>query len=188
MMIKSTEKQLTVLNKLVELEESLGRLYEVYAEVFPEYRKFWSDLADEEGQYAEWLRKLHTHVVQGSATFSENRFNEVAIQTFINYLNNEYEKVMNRERALINALSITLYIEESLMEREYFEVIDGDSNELKQTLSNLASATQSHIEQVRETFNVYKKAILQENDEVALASKIAASFQNNAIPVTITRW
>jgi rubrerythrin len=186
MMTKTAEKQSTTLNKLAELEESISRLYEVYAEVFLDYQQFWSDLSNEEGQHAGWLRELNTNVVQGSATLRENRFNKIAIQTFINYLHDEYSKVMSRERALINALSITLYIEESLIEREYYEVLDGDSLELKQTLSNLASATKNHIERVREVFNVYKKAILQENDELALASKIATSFKNNANPVTIT--
>jgi rubrerythrin len=158
-MTTPTEKQLTVLNKLAELEESVGRLYEAYAEVFPDYRQFWSALVDEERQHAVWLRELHVYVVQGSATFSENRFNTVAIQAFINYLNDEYGKVMSRERALINAISIALYIEESLIECEYYEVFAGDSPELKKILINLASATKNHILRVRDVFNNYKQAV-----------------------------
>jgi rubrerythrin len=159
MIIKTAEKQSTTLNKLATLEESTGKLYKAYAEIFPDYRQFWSDLSNEEVQHAGWLRKLHNDVVRGSTTFRENRFNEIAIQTFINYLNDEYSKVMSRERVLINALSITLYIEESLIEREYYDVFDRDSPELKQTLSNLVNATKNHIERVREVFNTYKQSV-----------------------------
>jgi hypothetical protein len=105
------------------------------------------------------VQKLQSLVIQGSATFNEGRFNPIAIQTFLNYLKNESEKVTGQQRSIINALSITLYLEESLIENKYFEIIDGDSKEIKQILNSLASATQSHISKVREVFNNYKKAV-----------------------------
>ena len=154
-MTTPTEKQLATLNELAELEESIGRLYEAYAMLFPDYRQFWSGLVEEEKEHAVWLRELRSYVVKGTAKFSENRFNIFAIQAYINYLKDELDKA--KGRALVNALSIALYIEESLMEHKYFEIVDGDSKELKQTLSNLANATQSHIERVRNALNSYKK-------------------------------
>ena len=151
------EKQLIVLNTLAELEESVGRLYEAYAALFPDYRQFWSGLVDEEKQHAVWVRELRALVEKGAAKFTENRFNVFAIQAYINYLKEELEKA--KGRTLVNALSIASYIEESLMEHNYFEVIDGDSEELKQTLRNLAGATQDHIERVRAALNTYKKTM-----------------------------
>ena len=151
------EKQLIVLDKLAELEESVGRLYEAYVALFPDYRQFWAGLVDEEKQHAVWVRELRVLVEKGTAKFTEDRFNIFAIQAYINYLKEELEKAT--ERTLVNALSIALYIEESLMERKYFEVINGDSEELKQTLHNLANATQTHIERVHETINAYKKTV-----------------------------
>jgi rubrerythrin len=149
------EKQLVILNTLAELEESVGRLYEAYAALFPDYRQFWSDLVGEEKQHGVWVRELRDLVEIGKAKFSENRFNIFAIQAYINYLKEELEKATGR--TLVNALSIASYIEESLMENKYFEIIDGDSEELRQTLRNLAGATQTHIERVRATLNTYKK-------------------------------
>ena len=148
------EKQLIVLNKLAEVEESVGRLYEAYAALFPDYRQFWSGLVDEEKQHAVWVRELCSLVEKGTAKFNENRFNIFAIQTYINYLKEELDKASGRK--LVNALSIALYVEESMMEKKYFEIINGDSEELKQTLRKLTGATQIHIARVRETLDTYR--------------------------------
>jgi rubrerythrin len=156
--MEPSEKQLDVLKKMSELEESAGRLYESYAQIFPDYRQFWLGLANEEKLHAEWVKKLHTLIERKTAEFSENRFNSIAIQKFLDYLKEEIGKASRRERALINALSITLYVEESLLENKYFEILNGDSKELKDTLRSLANATQRHIARVREVFNEAKKS------------------------------
>ena len=152
-----TEKQLDALTKLSELEESVGRLYEVYAGLFPDYKEFWLSLVGEEKQHARWIHELHSYVVQGSATFNDDRFNVVAIRAFVKYLNDELGKATMRERSLLNALSISQYIEESLIEQKYFEIVIGDSPKLKQILTSLATDTQNHIKKVREALNTYKK-------------------------------
>jgi hypothetical protein len=42
---------------------------------------------------------------------------------------------------------------------KYFNIVEGDSDELKQTLRKLANATQSHITRVREALDSYKKTL-----------------------------
>jgi DNA-binding protein len=69
-------------------------------------------------------------------------------------LKEELDKASGRK--LVNALSIALYVEESMMEKNYFEIINGDSEELKQTLRKLTGATQIHIARVRETLDTYR--------------------------------
>jgi hypothetical protein len=104
-------------------------------------------------------RELQSYIVSGAAGFSENRFNTFAIQLFINYLRDETARA--GERTLLNAFSIAAYIEYSLMERHYFEIAQGDSEELKRTLNNLAGATQSHVKHVKDTLETYKQAAKQ---------------------------
>lgn len=152
-----TRKQLIVLDKMAELETAVSRPYAAYAALFPDYRQFWSDLVDEEKQHAAWVQELRSRVEKGTAQFNENRFNILAIQNYINYLQDELEKA--KGRTLLNALSIAKYNEESLIEQKYFSIVEGDSDELRQTLGKLAGATQSHITRVRETFDSYKKTL-----------------------------
>ena len=156
MMIQPTQKQLDILMKLTEVEQSMGRLYEVYAELFPDYKEFWLSLVTEEKQHAQWINDLHSYIVQGIASFDSARFNTVAIQTFINSMDDELGKAKNHEISLTNALSMSLRFEESLLEHKFFQIVSGDSPKFKQLLSNLAEATQKHIEKVRKTLNTYR--------------------------------
>jgi rubrerythrin len=150
------QKELDVLVKLADLERNVGMLYEAYAELFPRYREFWLGLAVEEKQHENWVHDLQSYVVQSGAKLNANRFNVIAIQSFIKYLNDESVKAKKREISLINALSVSKYIEESLIEHKFFEVAQGDSAELKQLLSGLANATQAHNEKIREALDAYK--------------------------------
>ena len=83
----------------------------------------------------------------------------LTLSPFINYLRDETARA--GERTLLNAFSIAAYIEDSLMERHYFEIAQGDSEELKRTLNNLAGATQSHVKHVKDTLETYKQAAKQ---------------------------
>ena len=176
MITKQIGKQLNGISELAALEESVGLLYAAYAEFFPDYQQFWSDLAVEEGNHAEWLRKLNDYVTQNPETFTKKRFNTVNIEAFNDYVNDEYGKLMDHKRFLINAFSITVYIQESLIERGYFEVFSDDCPEFKQTLQDLFTAHQNQLTQVREVFDVYKRAILQEREEIALLYDIAETI------------
>jgi len=50
----------------------------------------------------------------------------------------------------INALSIAKYIEQSLIERRFFEVFKGDSPALIEMLSHFKIETQKHIKKLEE--------------------------------------
>lgn len=156
-MIEITDRQLRILDKLSELEETIGKIYEVYAELFPDYRQFWLGLSDEEKQHSRWINSLRSENIHGFTTFNVDRFNVFAISTFISYLNDELGKATNRERSLVNALSISRYIEESLIEHKYFEILVDDSPKTKQILTSLGVATHNHAEKVREALRNYIK-------------------------------
>jgi hypothetical protein len=85
-----------------------------------------------------------------------DRFNAIAIQTFADYLNRELSRLNEEEIPLVEALSITLYIEESLIERKFFEASKADSAELQHTLARLHDETLAHRHRATETLEKYK--------------------------------
>lgn len=155
-MTSNADDQLNIIAKLSALEESIGRLYGAYANSFPDYNEFWTNLASDERQHAAWIGRLYSLIDNNSITFSKGRFKLAAIQTFLKYLDDELIKAKAKNLSLMNALSITLYIEESLIELKYFEMVEGDTPELKRIFRDLASATQMHVAKVREVLNRYK--------------------------------
>ena len=127
---------------LAKNEESIGRLYQVYAERFPEYAEFWASLAVEETQHSNWIHELVEKAHEGSAYVVTGRFKEQAIETFLGYLEREIAKAKATTIPLIESLSTALYIEKSIIERKYFEVFDSDQTELTHLLGDLRSATE----------------------------------------------
>jgi rubrerythrin len=152
------EKQLDVLSKMAANEEMVGRLYRAYAGRFPKYNALWSGLAEEETKHAAMILKLISMVDSDSLFFKDGRFNKNAIKTFNNYLERETVKAVRLETPLIEALSTTLYIEDSLIEKKYFDVFETDSLASKQLLAKLSEDTRTHASKIREVLNKVKKS------------------------------
>ncbi len=150
-------EQPDVLIRLAENEEAIGTLYGEYAARFPDYAGFWYEMAGDEAEHAGWLRGLSSGAGPGGLPVDENRFNLRAIETYMKYLQEELDRVRRGETPLLNALSVTLYLEESLMERKYFEVLEADSQGLKRVLRDLSAATASHVARAREALDRYKQ-------------------------------
>lgn len=153
-----TGEQPDILPKLAENEEAVGALYRVYAKRFPDHGNLWSSLADEEDEHAGWIRVLCSTARAGGLSIDRGRFRGEAIQTYLNYLSSELARVKQGETTLLNALSVTLYIEESLIESRFFEVFEADAPQLKQLLRNLESATKAHAARTREALRNFKRA------------------------------
>jgi len=152
------EKARTIIDRLATNEESIARLYRGYADAFPILREFWSSLAGEEIGHASCIRSLGRQIGTPSLFMDENRFNASAIQTFAGYLDRELSRLKEGEIPLIEALSITLYIEESLIESRFFELFRADSAELQYTLAKLRDETLAHRNRAKETLEKHKQA------------------------------
>jgi len=84
---------------------------------------------------------------------NERRFTKEAVESYHKYLQGEFEKARQGGISLLQALSIALGIEESVIESKYFEVLEADSNELRRVLSDLDSATRDHMKRVRKVWS-----------------------------------
>jgi rubrerythrin len=156
-LVNQDRKASNLIEKLASNEEYVARLYRGYADTFPMQREFWISLAVEEMKHASWIRNLGLKTETRRIFVEEGRFNTVAIQTFMNYLNKELIRLNKQNIPLIEALSITLYIEQSLIESKSFEIFKTDSAELKHTLTRLRDDTLVHRNKAKEALEKYKK-------------------------------
>lgn len=151
------EKDRKIIDMMANNEEAVSRLYSAYADRFPDYKGFWSELAVDEIEHATELRKLCELAESGGLFISEGRFNPVAIANFSKYLEKEAEPDRVKASSLINALSVAVYIEESIIERKFFEIFETDSARCKQILSDLADETAKHFEKTRQMWDEHKQ-------------------------------
>jgi hypothetical protein len=145
-----------ILEAMKEHEQSLARLYELYAGKFPEYKGFWIELSHEEVQHADWIDKLQVDIQDSSGDFIVERFPLGAIQRSTEYVKNQADTADRPDFVLINALSTALRLEEALMENKYFEVIETGSTKTKHTLAMLAQSTLEHYQRIRKLWQEHK--------------------------------
>lgn len=146
------EKQVDATEMLANHEEAIGGLYKAYAKLFPDHESFWSGLAREETEHATWIRDLASKTEAGPASLEQNRFRPEAIQTSLDYIRNLTAEAPGQKIELMDALSTALDIEKALIERKYFEILQGDSEEVRRTFEALTRSTKAHIERVQKAW------------------------------------
>ena len=147
-----------VLELLAENEEHIARLYRLYAEKLPKFRDFWTRLADEEIEHASWIRDFAGGVKDNTLYLNEKRFPREALQTYREYLEGSMEKAIRKGVDTISAFTTAFYIEESLIELKFFEVIDSGSEDFDKVLLRLKKATVEHNNIIKEYWAKVKDA------------------------------
>jgi hypothetical protein len=145
-----------ILDALKEHELALAELYEVYAEKFPEYKDFWTKFSSEEIQHADCINSLQTIVEESNEDFIVERFKIGAIENSTKYVKNLADTARQSDIPLIKALSTAVYLEQALIEKNYFEVFESDNAQTKHILSLLAEGTRKHYEKLRAAWQEHK--------------------------------
>jgi len=145
-----------ILEAMKEHEQSLARLYELYAAKFLEYKGFWTELSLEEVQHTDWIDKLQADIENSSEAFIVERFPLGAIQRSTEFVNKQAIEADQPGFVLINALSTAMRLEEALMENKYFEVIETDNIKTKRTLAMLTRSTLEHYQRIRKLWQEHK--------------------------------
>jgi len=127
----------------------------VYAEVFPEIGGFWTEMALDEVQHANWIDKCCAKVENNQEFFVVERFRIQPLEFSIKSVKEQAVAAREPGFSLLNALSIALQLEKALLENKYFEVFDGDSEGVKNTLNQLVESTKVHYQKVYEHWKAY---------------------------------
>ncbi len=144
------------LGVLIACEESLGQLYRLFAEQSPELCDFWHKLATEEQAHASWLRNLVSHLRKQTVSFQDNRFQPDNFRTFFTYLQERVNDVRTNTLSNFAALSIAVDCEGTVVEKNFFEVWEGDTPEMRRLLNALTEASKTHLQTVKSMWEQYK--------------------------------
>jgi len=137
-----------ILEAMKEHELAIAGLYEVYAEKFPEHKDFWTKFVHEEIKHADCISSLQIIVDESTEDFVVERFKIGAIENSTKYVKNLADTARQSDISLINAISTAIYLEQALIEKNYFEAIESDNAQTKQILSLLARDTKNHYDKL----------------------------------------
>jgi hypothetical protein len=143
-----------ILEMLAKNEDNIGKLYQMYAEKFPEQKIFWYELSAEESVHAGWIRALDTRIGQDSLSFDYESFAVQWIKDSIESVEVRLVADMdNKKMTLISALAMAFKLEHSMVEDKIFEVFHTDSAELKIVLQNLIDGTTAHRTRIKKLWD-----------------------------------
>jgi rubrerythrin len=151
------DAQIHELELMARHEEAIAELYETYAEKFPDYKEFWERLAKEEASHANWIRDLHAKVENGAISFGHGRFNIKAIDRSLSYVKQWTTDAEGGWVEPLQAMSIAHDLENALIEKNYLDVREADTEEMKKLVSKLREATGEHRNRIAEALNEARK-------------------------------
>ena len=141
----TSEDKLNVMQMLVEVEETTGRLYEAYGRIFPEHEEFWFGLTVEEADRASAILDLINMYKKGRTSFHEDSRMITEAEKLLSRLKNELEQAEQGQFSFNDALLRALDIEKSLAEHRFYRMFGGGSRETLSILELLDSFSNNHV-------------------------------------------
>jgi hypothetical protein len=154
--VTMTDSLENLLEKLMENEMELGRLYHLFAEIFPVDSEFWMQISREEQVHADWLLKLQGMAQKEDLRKGSSTLTLQAIDTALTYMRSVSEKCKNGELSRKSAFAIALDIENSLLEKQFFTVVDLSSPPYQEVQKALIRETQEHRKKIVSALNAFK--------------------------------
>jgi pyrroloquinoline quinone (PQQ) biosynthesis protein C len=111
--------QTDIIELLAIHEEKISQLYKTYADKFPDYKDFWNSLSEEEKDHAKLIRELKAKIQERTVTYDRERLRISIIQRSMDYLEDQLNRAQKKEMTLINALSIALDLEKSIIDERF---------------------------------------------------------------------
>ena len=139
----------TTLKLLIENEEILSDLYRIFAGFFPDVQSFWSGLVVEEKSHAAQLRILTGRLGAPRADIS-TLFSVDTLRENIRLLKEQIEKFRQKKPSLRQAIETAIEIENTMIEKRFFEAFDDQSEEARKVLRGLREFTEMHVKRLAE--------------------------------------
>ena len=146
-MLKPYQKE--IIELMIRQESLLSKLYTLFAEQFLEHGDVWEELAKEEKQHANWLKQLYDAGEKSIILFDEGKTKTQTMNIYIKYLMGIIAKAENQELTLPQAITYTMDLESSLIEKNAFTHFDSLSEQARSVLKRLAQETEGHFKRVQ---------------------------------------
>lgn len=142
-------------NDVLELMRSyeliLKDLYQLFAQKIPAEKEFWLKISEEENKHAYWLEVLGMNIQkQGLSLNDDERFNVPLIKSSIEHVLEAMEDFEKVDLSFFDALSFAKDVENSMMEKKFFEVFYGINDDFDRVMKLLKEGTEEHRERIEE--------------------------------------
>jgi CTP:phosphocholine cytidylyltransferase-like protein len=146
-----------IMEILIDHEEAISRLYEAYAQKFPDHKEFWSKVSLDEKDHAEQIRQLSQMIKEGHAQFDFNTYKPIIIKISMDYIKKEVARTKNEEISMRTAISVALHIENAIVDGEVYESFKGYTAEAKSFIRECAASFAEHYRAIQDMWSAHRK-------------------------------
>ena len=139
----------TYVGRLVEHEQALAELYAAFAEALPSMRRFWRRLSVEEIRHSSAVIDLQNRHHAGEVHFEPRDFDLGDIVESLDYIDNLLGSTEQNGIERRSALRAAAVLEQGAIEHRFFEVFEGDSDEIRELFETLRRLTEKHLKAIR---------------------------------------
>ena len=157
------EYQETILQLLCQLELDVSNLYKLFAEKFPKYKELWNTLSQEEIEHADRVKMLHDLAKENRVIFDEKLTRTYTVKKVLEIIKDAHAKTLAGQFSIINALSISRDLEQSIIEKEFYNYFAGKDSETKILINSIKKDTLDHQSMVRNAWEEERKMALNLN-------------------------
>lgn len=143
----------SLLELMRENELAIRRLYELFADRFPDRQSMWLRLALDEKKHADWLDMLMVEPILRDAFLTGFPIKPGIVRSSIAYLAQVTEQAQAGTYSLQQALEIARNLENSLLETQFAHISDAVPEEIRLVLQQLGADTQRHRNELAAEYN-----------------------------------
>jgi len=155
--MRSQADQLQTIGLIGAHEAAIAELYRAYAARFPQYATLFTALFEEEIAHARLLAEFVEKVRTGTVQIQSDRFTPQAIHASLDHIGERLKEARKGEVSALAALSTAVDLENGLIEKRSFEVVETDAPELQRILRTLLTDTTAHGERLRAAWETERK-------------------------------
>ena len=140
---------ISILKSMADFELATAELYRTCSQVWNLDKEFWVDMQQAELKHSKNINRMTDIVCSKPGDFTPGRvFTPAAVQTSIAGIKGNIQRLLKREIARKNMFFIARDIEQSMLERNYSEIVKTSDSEFKSLVNEILSDTVSHREQL----------------------------------------
>lgn len=137
-----------MISALIEHENAIAGLYDVYEECTGESPEFWHQLVREENAHAYVLQELQNRFLNNEIYVDSWKFNLTAIKTAIEYIKLKTEQARQNGISYMSALVIARDVESTILEHDFFRLYKPQNYADDIEIESLAKHTAEHLERI----------------------------------------
>lgn len=146
-----------IIELLGQLELDMSHLYKLFADKFPKYKDLWLMMSQQEIIHAAHVKKLHSFVQENRIIFDEKMTKTYTVKTVLEVIKDLHTKAETDKLTLMNALSISRDIKESIIEKKFYDYFTGIDPESKMLINKIKEDTFEHHSKLKNAWEEERK-------------------------------